>query len=166
MRGIAADADCHCSRLILPRIVGNNGNKDNLLQNRNMIGILKSWDSLSVSGFPNSANAFASYRNGGTGNNDLAGKMPFSFFSNSFWDNGDDDNGAYRNKRQWRQNADLTWTSKLWDEGRNDKEQKGGGYGGVSCRVDDNLVTSGMWRDQSLFSGSSRPLSPARCLMA
>jgi hypothetical protein len=153
MRAIAADADRHRSRLIPPRIVGINGNNDNSLQNRNMIGISKSWDSPSVSGFPDSADAFASYGNSGAGNNDSAGKTPSSFFSNSFWDDGDDDNSASRNKQQQRQNADLTRTSKSWDEGRNDEERTGGGYGGVGRRVDDNLVTTGTWGEQSLFSG-------------
>ena len=35
------------------------------------------------------------------------------------------------------------------------KERTGGGYGGVGRRVDDNLVTSGTWGEQSSFSGSS-----------
>jgi hypothetical protein len=37
------------------------------------------------------------------------------------------------------------------------KERTGGGYGGVGRRVDDNLVTSGTWGEQSSFSGSSAP---------
>jgi hypothetical protein len=158
MHDIAADADRHRPRMTPPPTIfgrSKSGNNDNSSRNRNVIGISKSWDSPAVSGFPDSADAFASYGNGGVGNNDSVRKTPSSFFSSSFWGDGDDDNNsASRNVQRQLQLGDLTRTSKSWDEGWNGEQRTRGGYDGVGGTVDDNLATCGTWGEQSasLFS--------------